>query len=62
MYIPASDSYVVDNDGHNKAFWSFGAAKATADSMRKYNDAEYEVHSRLNYAVTPWRASMPKLA
>jgi hypothetical protein len=49
VYDPASDEYVTDSGG-SVAIWS--TKRMAAEVATRFPGSE--VHSRLNYAITPW--------
>jgi hypothetical protein len=53
IYLPDADSYMLDQELRVKLFPTESSARAIAKD-RLGSSIRFEIHSRLNYAVTPW--------
>lgn len=53
LYDPTLGEYVIDQDMHVPSWPTEQMARGAAEGMGR---ADLEVHSRKNFAVTPWRA------
>lgn len=53
VYLPDSDSYIENGEWQVLTFPTAARARSMGENF--YQNPPFEVHSRLNYAVTPWR-------